>query len=277
MANFQRQTKNSTKHQHRESFGGTPERPPQTVAQQYAELNAKIKQLIDSNAKLETNINTLLSKVETLEEQNKSLADANAVLRADNKALSSKLTAAEVRLSSIESEIESNKQKALQNTVELLEVPSEAKEDVLGFVKTYAQEIGCAFSEADLDKYYSRTTTTRSNVTKTKIILEFSSLKKRKEFYFAGRDHRFNKDQQGPQQERRGGLRHIKVVDALTHYKKSIFFDIIDKRKTRHGVIKNVWISEGEIFIRRFGRTVAEPVRNQSFVDLLFPAVSDDE
>jgi regulator of replication initiation timing len=179
MATFQRSTKNSAKsqQQHRQSFNGTPERQPQTVAQQYAELNAKIKQLIDSNAKLETNIGTILEKVESLEEQNKSLAEDNAVLRADNKALSSKLAAAEVRLSTIETEIKANKQKSLRNIVELLEVPVGAKEDVLGFVKKYAQDIGCAVSEADLDNYYCRTSKNRSNVTKTKIVLEFLSLK----------------------------------------------------------------------------------------------------
>jgi regulator of replication initiation timing len=291
MAAFQRQTKNSTKHNHRQSFNTTPtltpNRPPITVTQQYTELNTKINQLIESNLKLEDQIGALLGKVSTLETQNQSLTEDNAVLRADNNALSAKLIAAEVRLSSIESDIESSKQKALQKTVELLEAPTEAKEDVLAFIKKYGQEIGCVVHESDLNHFYARTQKTRSNVTKTKIILEFSTLNKRKEFYLAGRAHRFQKTQgerqqqqhhqQQQQKHRRGEYRLIKVVDALTHYKKSIFFDIIDRRKTYKDVIKNVWITDGDIFVRRFGRTLAEPVKNHSFVDLLFPDHRQDE
>jgi regulator of replication initiation timing len=278
MATFQRLTKNSTKNQNRQSLNSsknsTPGRAPTTVTQQYTELDEKINRLLASNVKLENQVGTLLEKIGALETQNDSLKEDNAVLRADHIKLSAKLVAAEVKLSSIESDFESSKQKSLQKTVELLEVPEEAAENILGFVKTYAEEIGCAVLETDLDNFYSRTHKTRKNTTKTKIVLEFTSLKKRKEFYFAGREHRFERKNQ---QQQSGRYRFIKVVDALTQYKKSIFFNIIDHRKTNKDVVKNVWISDGEIFVRRFGSNAAEPVKNQAFVDLLFPAHREDE
>jgi hypothetical protein len=281
MATVQRTTKNSLKN-NRESFNNsstTPKnntsgRQPVTVAQQYAALDAKITQILVTNTNLETQVGSLLEKVAALEAQNWALKTDNTVLRSNNNALSAKLIAVEVRLSSVEGDIETTKQKSLKNTVEILEAPAEAAENALAFVKEYAQEIGCSIKESDLNNYYS-STHTRNNTTKTKIVLEFASLKKRKDFYFAGREHRFYKDQQKNQQPRK--FRSIKVVDALTQYKKNIFFNIIDNRKINKDVVKNVWISDGEIFVRRFGSTAAEPVKNQAFVDLLFPNRREDE
>jgi hypothetical protein len=40
----------------------------------------------------------------------------------------------------------------------------------------------------------------------------------------------------------------------------------------RPEVIKNVWISDGEIFVRRFRKTALETVKTSEFADLLFPA-----
>jgi hypothetical protein len=107
------------------------------------------------------------------------------------------------------------------------------------------------------------------------------------DFYYAGRDHRFDKKQQQRKdrqqqqhQDRQtsgGEFRFIKVVDALTYSKKSIFFNIIQQRKDRKGVVKNVWISNGDVFIRRFGATSAEPVKNQEFVDLLFQSHQEED
>jgi hypothetical protein len=63
------------------------------------------------------------------------------------------------------------------------------------------------------------------------------------------------------------------VVDALTLYKKKIFFSIADSRKIHPEVINNVWITDGEIFIRRCGSKAAEPVKDLEFANLLFSAV----
>jgi hypothetical protein len=101
-----------------------------------------------------------------LEVNNKSLSEENISLRA-------KLTAAEVKLTTIECEIESARQKSLQKTVELLEVPTGV--DALAFLKTYSTEIGCAVEESDINNIYSRTQKTRNNSTKTKIVLEFTT------------------------------------------------------------------------------------------------------
>jgi hypothetical protein len=291
MANVQRQTKNSAKNYNRQSFNTTPtlnntktitpNRQPTNFSPQLAEINEKINRLIESNVSLENNIAALLGKIEVLETNNKLLAEDNITLRADNNALSAKLIATELKLTIIEDDIDSVKQKSLRKTVELLDVPPEAAKDVLGFVEKYTKEIGCDVKDTDLTTFYSRTRKTRNNQTKTKIVLEFRCLKKRRDFYFAGRDHRFqNRKRQDHQQGHSSGAgyRFVKVVDALTYNKKSIFFNIIQQRKERKGVVKNVWISDGEIFIRRFGDSVtAEPVKNQGFVDLLFPVEQDNE
>jgi hypothetical protein len=69
------------------------------------------------------------------------------------------------------------------------------------------QMIECVFQEADLNNYFSIT----HHTTKTKIILEFASLKKRKAFFFAGREeHRFYKNQRRDQQPR-GQFRSSKL------------------------------------------------------------------
>jgi hypothetical protein len=55
------------------------------------------------------------------------------------------------------------------------------------------------------------------------------------DFYFAGRDHRFgkkqpqgnNSQQQPVRQTNSAAYRFVKVVDALTYHKKSIFSNII--------------------------------------------------
>jgi hypothetical protein len=149
--------------------------------------------------------------------------------------------------------------------------------DALAFIKTYSTEIGCAVEESDINNVYSRTQKTRNNTTKTKIVLEFTTLKKRKDYYFAGRNFRFHKNQKDrqQQQQRGGAYRFIKVVDAITPYKSSIFFSIAENRKIHREVIQNVWISDGEIFVRRFGKTASEPVKTLEFADL-FPARRDN-
>jgi regulator of replication initiation timing len=263
-----RQTKNSSKNQHRESLG-TPNsnysnRPPATVAQQYSELDVKISKLIESNSNLERQLSVLLEKVTALDVQNQALTAENIILR-------SKLASTEAKLSSIECDIESTKQKSLQNTVEILEVPADSTADPLKLVVGYSREVGSVVEKSDINNIYTKSTKTRNNTTKTKIIVEFTTLKKRKEFYFAAREHRFNKIKQGRQQSG-GGNRPLKVVDALTHYKKNIFFSIADNRKIHPEVIRNVWITDGEIFIRRFGNNAAEPVKDIEFANLLFPA-----
>jgi hypothetical protein len=57
-----------------------------------------------------------------LETNNKLLAEDNIALRADNNALSAKFIATELKLTLIEDDIDSVKQKSLRKTVELLEV-----------------------------------------------------------------------------------------------------------------------------------------------------------
>jgi hypothetical protein len=206
----------------------------------------------------------LLDKVTALDVQNQTLAAENILLR-------SKLAATETKLSSIKCDIESTKQKSLQNTVEILEVPPDSTADPLKFVVGFLSEINSVVEKSDINNINKKSTKPRNNTMKTKIIVEFLTLKKRKEFYFAAREHRYNKIKQGRQQSR-GGSRLLKVVDALTHYKKNIFFSIAENRKIHPEVIKNVWITDGEIFIRRCGSKVAEPVKNLEFANLLFPA-----
>jgi hypothetical protein len=319
MANSGRTTKNSTRNNNRFSFGSTPTtgttqnntpktKVPESVTQQYIELDAKLCKVLASNASLESTIATLVSKVEALEAKNTALtvnndqlradySDLSAKLadfeekltnydelRADNNALSAKLIATEAKLTAIGNnnnafsakltaiggDIELVKQKSLRKTVELLDVPAEASKNITGFISQYSRTVGCEIKAVDVNNYFLRTHTTSKNVTKTKIIIEFVSLKKRMDFYFAGRDHRFNIQKQPQPDNQTDAYRFVKVVDALTQHKKSIFFDIIQQRKEHKDIIKNVWISDGDVFIRRFGSKVAEAVKDQEFVDLLF-------
>jgi regulator of replication initiation timing len=223
-----------------------------------------LRNIID---KLEERIENLQKTIDNLENHNKNLADSNNALIAENFALSEKLKSTEIRLDTAFGEIDSVNQRSLSKTVEILDVPNNEAQDVIGFVTQYGCAIGCEITENDLNNCYSKTQQARNNSPKTKIILEFMSLKKRMKFYYASRDFRFGKNQQ---QSGGTGYRSVKVVDALTYTKKSIFLDIIEQRKQYKDIVKNVWINDGNIFIRRFGKTVAEPVKNQEFVELLF-------
>jgi hypothetical protein len=75
------------------------------------------------------------------------------------------------------------------------------------------------------------------------------------DFYFAGRDHRFGKKrdnlQQPEHQTSSAEYRFMRVVDVVTHHKKSIC-NIIEQRREHKGVDRNVWITIGNVFIRRF-------------------------
>jgi hypothetical protein len=144
-------------------------------------------------------------------------------------------------------------------------MPAEASVDIRDFVKKYSQEIGCAVQESDVNNIFSRTHKTKNNKTKTKIVLEFTTLKERKDFSFAGREHRFNKQQRG------GGYRFVKVVDTPASYMKAMFFSIAENRMIHKDVVKNVWVSDGEIFVRRYETDAVVPVKDMVFAELLFP------
>jgi hypothetical protein len=63
------------------------------------------------------------------------------------------------------------------------------------------------------------------------------------------------------------------VVDFLPYFKKGIFINIIDYREQypHINVIKNVWVSNGDIYIRRFGNNpIVEVVQNYEFVEAIF-------
>jgi hypothetical protein len=45
-------------------------------------------------------------------------------------------------------------------------------------------------------------------------------------------------------------------------------------RKNYPGLIQNVWISDGKMFARRYGKTASEPVKTVEFAHLLFPLVA---
>jgi regulator of replication initiation timing len=234
------------------------------MCNKFDELNAKIDKLLENQDKLEKVVENLQQTVQGLQETNKSLVETNKDLKKDNTLLVDKLKSAEIALSSARDEFESVNQRQLRNTVEILDVKIGESENLLDFVTNFAHHINCNVTEHDISNIYSKTTHNKRNNTKnTKIVLEFISLRKRMNFYYSARTYRFNNTSDA-------GYRPIKVVDALTYSKREIFLNIIEERKKHRDIVKNVWISDGEIFIRRFATNVVEPVRNQEFVDMLF-------
>jgi hypothetical protein len=65
-------------------------------------------------------------------------------------------------------------------------------------------------------------------------------------------------------------FRRLNVVDSLTYYKKVIYFEIIEQRKKQPDIVKNIWVNDGDIYIRRFGAAAVEVVKNVAFVDVIF-------
>jgi hypothetical protein len=93
-----------------------------------------------------------------------------------------------------------------------------------------------------------------------------------KDFYYKCRTFKH-----GPPEKREAGLRYLNVVDYLTHYKKTIFFSIIDQRKEQPDIVKNVWVNNGDIFIRRFGENMpVEAIKNLEYAEAIFPPITGD-
>jgi chromosome segregation ATPase len=277
-----RLTKNSLKSSNRQSAnfsrrsnGNNQIAPPKKTttssismsitAEQFENLSKKVDKLLESQNKLLKTVDDLQQVIVQLEGNNKSLQEANKLLESENTLLSDKLKNTETALSTTSDHFETLHQKYLCNTVEILDVTGDVSDHLMQFVEQYGQIINCNIKEEDISNIYCKTHRVR-NLTKTKIVLQFVSLRKRMQFYYSSRTFRFNKKAN----DRDAGHRFIKVVDALTQYKKAIFLEIISQRRKHADIVKNVFVNNGEIFIRRFGINTAEPVKNMEFVETLF-------
>jgi hypothetical protein len=140
--------------------------------------------------------------------------------------------------------------------------------------------VGCQINMTDIGNIYTKAEPQRKSKKKptSKIVLTFVHQHKRMDFYYKCRTLRFS-----PQSESRGEFHKIKVVDSLTYYKKGIYFELMEQRKKQPDVVKNIWVNDGDIFIRRFGAAAPETVKNEAFVDVIFelaqkqPVIDEDE
>jgi hypothetical protein len=243
----------------------------ENLARQFDLLNGKIDRLLETQNKLEKTVENLQGTIQRLEESNKSLLNSNAELKNENLVLADKLKSTETALSAAIDDLEIIDQRSLNNTVEILGVPSDiTKDGILDYVLDYSKTIKCNIEEKDIDNIYLKSNRGRNNTNVCRIILRFITLRKRMDFYYSSRKFRYERKSTPGD----AGNHLIKVVDALTYNKRSVFLEIIEQRKQHKDVLKNVFINDGNIFVRRFGSKAAEPVKNMEFVSILFDNVS---
>jgi len=251
----------------RMSIGGN------STQDQLSDLTKKVDQLLSSHKSLTKSVETLEHVITKLQDTNKNLLEVNHQLVEDNKQLSDQLKQTKTTLSTVIDDLETNNQKFHCKTVEILGADIGETEHPGDLVKRVGATVGCPVTGGEIDNVYKKVDYQKDRQPKTKVIVTFNNLWKRMDFYYKCRAFKHN-----PPQQCEAGLRKLNVVDFLTHFKKRIFLNIIDHRKKYPDVIKNVWISNGDIFIRRFGDNPSvEVVKNDDFVEAIFkPAASDD-
>jgi hypothetical protein len=245
--------------QPRTSFGGSG------MARQLEELNNKFDEMLDSQKSLRETVENLNQTVRRLEEGNRDLLKLNRELQNKNVALADKLRRAETTVSTVIDELETQKQRFLNDTVEILGATVKEFEDPLTVVQNLGQAVECHVDGSDVSDIHVRTVPQRKGPSKQKIIVTFVRRSKRMDFYHKCRKFRLSRQSDGAAE-----LRKMNVVDALTYYKKMIYFEIIERRKQHPDTVKNIWVNDGEICIKRFGNAVVEPVKNMAFIDVIF-------
>jgi hypothetical protein len=235
------------------------------MTQQLLELNAKVDEMLKSQRGLQETVDGLSQTIRKLEDGNKHLLKLNQEVQAKNVALSKELKNADTTISTLNDELESHKQRFLSNTVEILGVTITEADEPLNVVQKLGQAVQCQVEESDVSNIYVRAVPQRKGPPRQKIIVVFSRQNKRMDFYYKCRRFRLS-----PPPGSAAELRKINVVDALTQFKKVIYFEIIEGRKKQPDIVKNVWVNDGEIWIRRFGSSAPEPVKNMAFVAVIF-------
>jgi hypothetical protein len=247
----------------RTSIGGNNSTQAQN---QLSELNKKVDQLLASHNLLQKSVETLQSVIVRLEDTNNNLLNVNQQLSDENKLLADQLKQTKSTLSTVIDDLESSNQRFYNKTVEILGAVVVEAQDPLDFVVHVGKTVGCTVSEEDIDNAYKKTEYRQKLQPRTKVIVTFNNLRKRMEFYYKCR--KFKHD---PPQICEAGLRKLNVVDFLTPYKKHIFLNIIDHRKEHPDVVKNVWVNNGDIFIRRHGENMpVEIIKNAEYVEAIF-------
>jgi hypothetical protein len=255
-----RQQAAATNSSGRSSIGGSAQ-------SQLSDLTKKVDQLLSSHEILQKSVATLENVITKLDDTNKNLLEVNQQLVADNKQLSDELKRTKSTLSTVIDDLETTNQKFHNKTVEILGAVVGDTEHPGDFVI----RVGCPVAASDIDNVYKKVVVQKDRPPRTKVIVTFNNLWKRMDFYYKCRKFKHN-----PPQHCEAGLRKLNVVDFLTHFKKGIFLNIIDYRKQYSDVIKNVWVSNGDFYIRRFGNNpIVEVVKNYAFVEAIFgPAAS---
>jgi hypothetical protein len=253
----------------RTSIGGLTQN---STLNQLSDLAKKVDQLLSSHELLKKSVSTLEAVITKLDETNKNLLEVNQQLVEENKQLADELKQTKTTLSSAIDNLETANQKFNNKTVEILGAVVGENEHPGDFVTRVGDAIGCPVGPADVDNVYKKVVFQKDRPPRTKVIVTFNHLWKRMDFYLKSRKFKSN-----PPQQCDAGLRKLNVVDFLTHFKKGIFLNIIDYRKQYPDVVKNVWISNGDIFIRRFGPNPSvEVVKNNDFVETIFANAKSD-
>jgi hypothetical protein len=257
--------------QPRSSIGGTG------VSKQIETLSSKFDLMLKGQTALKNDVKNLTETIGQLETSNKNLLKLLKGVMAKNVALTKDLKKAETTIGTLNDELETQKQRLINDTVEILGVSIKEPDNPLEFVQKLGQAVHCDLDANDVSNLYVRDVPQRKGPPKQKIIVSFVRHSKRMEFYLKCRKFRFS-----PPSEGAAVLRNIKVVDALTYYKKIIYFEIIECRKKQQDIVKNVWVNDGDVYIRRFGATAPEPVKNVAFVNLIFksdeqPPINDSD
>jgi hypothetical protein len=250
----------------RTSIGGS------NAQSQLSELNKKVDQLLISHNLLQKSVETLQNVIVKLEDTNKNLLSVNQQLTDENKQLADQLKKTKSTLSTVIDDLESSNQRFHNKTVEIQGVVVGEDQDACDFVIHIGQTVGCTVTAEDIDNVYKKIEYRHQQQPRTKVIVTFNNLRKRMDFYYKSRKFKHN-----PPKVCEAGLRKLNVVDYLTYFKKTIFLNIIDHRKDHPDIVKNVWINNGDIYIRRFGENMpAEVVKNADYVEAIFQPITGD-
>ncbi len=244
--------------QPRQSFGGSSS--SFNTSKQLTDLSNKFDRMLANQDYLQKTVDDLLQ--------------INREMKAINRKLADKLKSAETTISTLVDELETQKQRFLNNTVEILGSTVTKTDDPQEFVRQLGESVGCEVDSADIGSIGIRMESQRKGPPKPKIVVSFMRLAKRMDFYYKCRKMRLS-----PSSDATPEFRKLNVVDALTHYKKAIYFEIMEQRKKHPDIVKNIWVYDGDIFIRRFRTDDVEVVKNTAFVDVIFevPPNVDEE
>lgn len=225
---------------------------------QTEQINESIQIMMQNMSQMALQLSAISTQIqnqqETLQQIHENqfrLSDQVTELQKQNEQKDKKIREMENKISKLE-------QKTIEKNIEINNLNNDSM-SAATVVKKLAEKLNVQIDEPDIEKVYH----TKG---KAKVVLELSSLHKKRELMSKIEGHRV--DATDINIEAAGGKhQYIYVNDQLTAEKRHLLW--LAKRKAKEAGWKFVWVRQGEILARKVEKSVVVTVNNESDIELI--------